>query len=98
MLTNDLANINRQLKSWRTRKGHDLNEIPGKREKLEEEKAAILAKMQEAKDKRHDDRMNAINSHATEVGEKTTADVNAFTESETNRSIQETTTNVLSAI
>ena len=87
-MSSDLGNINRQLTSGKTRKGRDLNTIPGKREKLEEEKAAILAKMQEAKDKRHDDRMTAIKEHTAEVGEKTIKDVNSHTTSETDRVIK----------
>ena len=34
-----------------------------------------MTQMQEAKDERHDERMNSIKEHATGVGEKTTADV-----------------------
>jgi len=77
-LSTQLYLINRQIKSGKTRKGKDLDTIPGKREQLEEEKVAILTQMQEAKDKRHDERMNSIKEHATGVGEKTTADVIAY--------------------
>ena len=86
-LSRALDNVQRQLKSGKTRKGTDLDKIPRKREQLEEEKAAILAKMQEAKDKRHDERMNAINSHTTEVGKQTTRDVNSHTTAQANRVI-----------
>ena len=72
-----MNNINRQLKSGRSLIGKELT--PEKVEKLEEEKATILAKMQDAKDKRHDDRMNAIRQHTAEVGKKTTQDVNDHT-------------------
>ena len=87
-MSSDLGNINRQLTSGKTRKGKDLNTIPGKREKLEEEKAAILAKMQEVKEKRHDERMTAIQEHTAEVGEKTIKDVNLHTTAESNRVIE----------
>ena len=50
--------------------------------------AAILAKMQEAKDKRHDARMTAIQEHTTEVGEKTTNDVNLHTTTKSDRVIE----------
>jgi hypothetical protein len=86
-----LNNINRQLRSGKTRDGKDLDKIPGKREKLEEDKGAILAKMQEAKDKRRDDRMTAITKHTTDVGEKTTKDVNSHTTAESDRVIQAVT-------
>ena len=46
-----LNNVQRQLNSGKIRSGKDLETIPGKREKLEEEKATILAQMQEVKDK-----------------------------------------------
>ena len=46
-LSCDLYHINVQLRSGKTRKGEALDEIPGEREKLEEEKLAILVKMQE---------------------------------------------------
>ena len=86
-LSRALENVQRQLKSGKTRKGIDLDKIPGKRKKLEEEKAAILDKMQKAKDKHHDERMAAIKEHTTEVGDKTTQDVNKHTTSETDRMI-----------
>ena len=54
--------------------------------------------MQEAKDKRHDERMDAINDHVTEVGKNTTVNVNVHTTSESNRVIKETVNSVLSAI
>ena len=66
-LSCDLYHINVQLRSGKTRKGKALEEIPGEREKLEEEKLAILAKMQEAKDNRHDERMGAIKDHTSKV-------------------------------
>ena len=72
-LSSDLNKINRQLKSGKTLRGNDLKDA--KREELEEQKAAILAKMEQAKETRHDERMTAIKEHTTEVGEKTTKDV-----------------------
>jgi len=68
-LSLDLCLINKQLRTGKSRKGVDLEKIPGKREKLQEQKAAIVAKMEEAKQARHDERMDAINAHTTGVGE-----------------------------
>ena len=90
-LSSHLSKINRQLMSGKTIKGIDLDKIPNKREKLEEEKAAILAKMQEAKDRRHDGRMTAIMEHATAVGEKTTKDVNSHSTAQSDRVISAVT-------
>ena len=78
-MSSKLSNINRQLTSGKTRKGNGLDKIPGKREKLEGEKAAILAKMQEARDKRHDEHLTAIKEHTAEVGEQTIKNVNSHT-------------------
>ena len=86
-----LNNVNRQLRSGKTRDGKDLDKIPGKREKLDEVKGAILAKTQEVKDRRHDDRMTAITKHTTDVGEKTTKDVNSHTTAESYRVMQAVT-------
>ena len=92
----DLNKINRQLKSGKTLRGIDLDKTPGKREKLEEEKAAILAKMQEAKDRRHDERMKAIMEHTAAIGEKTTKDVNSHSTAESDRVISAVTSLVRS--
>ena len=74
-LSCDLYHINVQLRSGETRKGKALEEIPGEREKLEEERLAILAKMQEAKDNRHDERMGAIKDHTSKVVAENVADL-----------------------
>jgi hypothetical protein len=68
-LSLEMSLINKQLWTGKTRKGLDLEGILGKREKLEERKAAIVAKMEQAKQARHDERMNAINAHTASVGE-----------------------------
>jgi len=74
-LSCDSYHINMQWRSGKTRKGKALEEIPGEREKLEEEKLAILAKMQEAKDNRHDERMGAIKDHTSKVVAENAADL-----------------------
>ena len=87
-LSRKLATVAQQLRTGKTRKSKDLDKIaddPNKRGKIEKEKAAILAKMAEAKDKRHDERMTAIKEHTTSIGEKTTNDVNVHTTAEANR-------------
>ena len=62
----NLYDINRQLRSGKTIKGKDLT--LEKKEELEQKKAAILEKMTAEKEARHDERMKAINDHTTEVG------------------------------
>ncbi|MDP7560488.1 MAG: hypothetical protein QF745_08100, partial [Planctomycetota bacterium] len=64
----DLSNIQCQLRSGMTRKGHPLDKA--KREELEVKKAAILKMMTAEKEARHDERMKAINDHTTEVVNK----------------------------
>ena len=62
----NLYDINRQLRSGKTIKGKDLT--LEKKEELEQKKAAILEKMTAEKEARHHERMRAINDHTTEVG------------------------------
>ena len=69
----DLYDINKQLKSGRTRKGKYLT--VGVRVALEEQRLAILARMQEAKDAQHDERMNAIKNHTSRVGAANVAEL-----------------------
>ena len=69
--------INRQLKSGNKYEGKDLGELQGVRAQLEEEKVVLLVKMEEANDKRHDERVNAIKHQTTELCEKMCAEVKA---------------------
>ena len=57
-LSQNLYDINRQLRSGKTIKGKDLTSE--KKEELELRKVAILEKMTAEKEVRHDERMEAI--------------------------------------
>ncbi len=62
----NLYDINRQLRTGKTIKGKDLTDE--KREELEAKKETILGTMGAAKEARHDERMKDIMDHTTKVG------------------------------
>ena len=74
-LSIDLYDVNRQLRSGKTRKGKDLIEVPGGRAKLEVQKQVILSKMKEIQNNRLlGGRVNVIEDHGSAAVGDTASD------------------------
>ena len=74
-LSIDFYDVNRQLRSGKTRRGKDLIEIPGGRAKLEVQKQVIVSKMKESQNNRRlGGRVNVIEDHGSAAVGDTAAD------------------------
>ena len=74
-LSIDLYDVNRQLRSGKTRKGKDLIEVPGGRAKLEVQKQIILSTMKETQNNRRlSGRVNVIEDHGSAAVGDTASD------------------------